>query len=231
MSFHPSVTPEEIALMPPARFAGRIVVVDSDETMRMAEEVLSREPVIGYDTETRPNFQKGEDHGIALVQLSTADTAFLFRVKKMPLSSKICEILSCGEIIKSGAAIRDDIRGMRRTTQFDPCGFVDLQSIAGQWGIEELSVKKMAALVLKIKMSKAQRLTNWEAVRLTDSQQQYAAMDAWVCREIFCVLREADPGRMEAIVSSVRQQQWPEEKKKKKKRFKKRNDQIHTQEG
>lgn len=194
--YRPTITNDEINELPVARFPGRILVVDSEETMREAETVLAGQPLIGYDTESRPSFQKGLKYGMALVQLSTADTALLFRVKQIPLSEPILALLSSPEVIKVGAAIRDDIRGMRRVAEFRPAGFVDLQSLVAQWGIEELSVKKMAAIVLGIKISKAQRLTNWEAVRLTEPQQDYAALDAWVCREIYLRLRQDDAVRL-----------------------------------
>ena len=94
-------------------------------------------------------------------------------------------LLENGAITKVGAAIRDDIKLMCQRQKFTPSGFVDLQSIVGEFGIKELSVKKMAAIILGVRISKAQRLTNWEAKTLTPSQQSYAATDAWVCREIY----------------------------------------------
>lgn len=210
--YQATITNDEINELPMGRFPGRVLVVDSEAAMREAEAVLAGETLLGYDTETRPSFQKGLKYGMALVQISTADTALLFRVKQMPLSEAVRSVLSSPEVIKVGAAIRDDIRGMRKVAEFRPAGFVDLQSVVGRWGIEELSVKKMAAIVLGIKVSKAQRLTNWEAVRLTEPQQEYAAMDAWVCREMYLRLREDDPQRMEeAVRESLRQQPGGEE--------------------
>jgi ribonuclease D len=207
MKYQATITNEAINELPVGRFPGRVLVVDSEETMREAEEVLRGVSVVGYDTETRPSFQKGLKYGMALVQISTADTALLFRVKQVPLSAAVCEMLSSPEVLKVGAAIRDDIRGMRTVAEFRPAGFVDLQGVVGRWGIEELSVKKMAAIVLGIKVSKAQRLTNWEAVRLTEPQQEYAAMDAWVCREMYLRLRADEAQRMdEAVELQLRQQ-------------------------
>ncbi|MDE5943972.1 MAG: 3'-5' exonuclease domain-containing protein 2 [Rikenella sp.] len=205
--YQATITNEEINTLAVGRFPGRVLVVDSEATMREAEAVLQGATLVGYDTETRPSFQKGLKYGTALVQISTADTALLFRVKQMPLSETVLEMFSSPEVIKVGAAIRDDIRGMRKVAEFRPAGFVDLQSVVGRWGIEELSVKKMAAIVLGIKVSKAQRLTNWEAVRLTEPQQEYAAMDAWVCREMYLRLREDDPQRMDDALKTVLQQQ------------------------
>ena len=205
--YQPTITNDEINLMPVAHFPGRVIVVDSEETMRKAEAVLQGQTLVGYDTETRPSFQKGLKYGMALVQISTADTALLFRVKQVPLSESIRAMLSSPEVIKVGAAIRDDIRGMHQVAEFQPAGFVDLQALVKRWGIEELSVKKMAAIVLGVKVSKAQRLTNWEAVRLTEPQQDYAALDAWVCREIYLRLRAENPALMDEAERGLLRQQ------------------------
>lgn len=205
--YQPTITNEEINEMPVGHFPGRVLVVDSEETMREAEALLEGETLVGYDTETRPSFQKGLKYGMALVQISTADTALLFRVKLVPLSERIRAMLSSPEVIKVGAALRDDIRGMRQVAEFRPAGFVDLQAVVRRWGIEELSVKKMAAIILGIKVSKAQRLTNWEAVRLTEPQQDYAAMDAWVCREIYLRLQADNASLLAEAVRGLLQQQ------------------------
>lgn len=205
--YQATITNDEINGMPVGHFPGRVLVVDSEQTMRQAEALLRGETLLGYDTETRPSFQKGTKYGMALVQISTADTALLFRVKMAPLSENIRAVLSSPDIIKVGAALRDDIRGMRKVAEFRPAGFVDLQSVVKRWGIEELSVKKMAAIVLGMKVSKAQRLTNWEAVRLTEPQQDYAAMDAWVCREIYLRLRQDNAALMDEAEKILLQQQ------------------------
>ena len=190
MAFQENISNEEINALPPGVFEGRIVVVDDKETMKAAYDHLCRCKVIGFDTETRPAFQKGRVNQMALVQLSSADTAFLFRIHKMPLSKKMIALFENDEIIKVGASIRDDIKGIQKQTPFRPGGFVDIQSIVGHYGISELSVRKVSAIVLGIRVSKAQRLSNWEAKVLTPAQQLYAATDAWTCREIYLRLTE-----------------------------------------
>ena len=186
--FRPTITNEEIESLPRKNFPGRIIVVHNGVTMRQAEKVLREAEILGYDTETRPSFTKGAKHKMALLQLTTHDTALLFRVQKAPLSKAVIKVLRDEAVKKIGAAIHDDLKSTRRDADFTPGGFIDLQSIIGQWGIQEKSVKKMAAIALGIKVSKAQRLSNWEAQRLTEAQQDYAAMDAWVCREIYVKL-------------------------------------------
>ena len=100
----------------------------------------------------------------------------------------MCSILSNPNIIKVGAAVNDDIRGLQYYTKYEPQGFVDLQKIVWEWGIRDKSVKKMAANILGCKISKTQQLSNWEAAELSPAQQMYAATDAWVCREMYLKL-------------------------------------------
>ena len=189
-TFRQTITGEEIEQLPRKCFPGRIIVVHNGVTMRQAEKALRGAEVLGYDTETRPSFTKGANHKMALMQLATHDTALLFRIQKASLSKTVINILQDPSVKKIGAAIRDDIKSTLKSSMFRPEGFIDLQSIVHEWGIGEKSVKKMAAIVLDIKVSKAQRLSNWEAQRLTEAQQDYAAMDAWVCREIYVKLMQ-----------------------------------------
>ena len=188
MTYAECISNEDINNLPAGAFGGRIVVVDDKESMKMAYDHLSRCRVIGFDTETRPAFQKGRINKMALVQLSSSDTAFLFRINKVPLSKKMLALFENEKIIKAGASIRDDIKGIQQQTPFKPGGFVDIQSIVGNYGIKDISVRKVSAIVLGIRVSKAQRLSNWEAQSLTSAQQIYAATDAWTCREIFLKL-------------------------------------------
>ena len=121
----------------------------------------------------------------ALLQLASADRCFLFRLSQMKFVREVARVLESGNVVKVGAAVRDDIKGLQKLRWFRPQGFVDLQSVAGEWGIEEKSVRKLAAIVLGSSVSKAQRLSNWEAATLTKAQIGYAATDAWVCLEIY----------------------------------------------
>lgn len=184
---------DQINLLPRKEFEGRILVVDNEQTMLEAENILRNQTLLGYDTETRPAFQKGLQYKVSLLQLATADTALLFRLHSIPLSPVIIAVLENKEVFKVGAAIKEDINGMQRLARFRPAGFIDLQKRVAEWGVEELSVKKMAAIVLGIKISKAQRLSNWEAHRLTEAQMDYAAMDAWTCRQIYVELDKIKP--------------------------------------
>ena len=171
--FQESITNEEVNGLPVGAFSGEIVVVDTPAAFEEACAYLATQPLIGFDTETRPSFSKGVTNKVSLLQLSSGERAFLFRLMESPSVTKI------------GAAIRDDLKGLQKLRHFTPKGFIDLQSIVGQYGITDLRLRKMAAITLQIKVSKAQRLSNWEAANLTPAQQLYAATDAWVSREIY----------------------------------------------
>lgn len=180
MAFQANIDNDSVAMLPAARFPGRIVVVDNDDMVDAACEDLQCHERIGFDTETRPSFRAGVSYKVSLLQLSTPDTCYLFRLCKIRLSNRILKILGSRRILKVGADVSGDIRQLRELREFNADGFVDLQHEASRWGIEEKSLRKLSAIVLGERVSKAQRLSNWEATALTEQQQDYAATDAWV---------------------------------------------------
>ncbi len=179
------ISNEEISLLPALSFGGRIVMVDSEDGIEAACEDLRRYKYIGFDTETRPSFRAGVTHKVSLLQLSTPKCCYLFRLNRIPLARPILQILESEEITKIGADVIGDIRALRVLRHFKDRGFLDLQHIIERWGIGEKSLRKMSALVLGYKISKAQRLSNWEAQSFTPQQKMYAATDAWGCLEIY----------------------------------------------
>lgn len=189
-----SITPEELEKLDYVSFPGKIYVIDNvGAEFNRAIAYLRSQKIIGFDTETRPTFSPDQPHyGVSLLQLSGAEKAFLFRVKDMGMHRRLCNLLANNKIIKVGAAIHDDIRGLRKLRDFTPAAFVDLQKIVWEWGIRDKSVKKMAAIILGIRISKTQQLSNWEADVLSESQCKYAATDAWVCREMYLNLMRSE---------------------------------------
>lgn len=190
MGYIPTISHEEVDALQTASFKGEITVIDSEnEDYKEAIEYLSRQRVIGFDTETRPTFQaNAKRNGVALLQLSGSDRAYIFRLHSLGLTDDLCNILSAKGITKVGAAIHDDIRGLQHYRKFIAKGFIDLQIVGENWGIKEKSVKKMAAIILGFKISKSQQLSNWEAQELTQAQIQYAAIDAWACQKMYLKL-------------------------------------------
>ena len=205
--FKESVTPQEIEKLEYASFPGKIYVIDSvGAEFNRAIAYLRSQKVIGFDTETRPTFTPSQPrYGVALLQLSGPDKAFLFRVNCMGMHRRLCNLLASDKVLKVGAAIHDDIKGLQRLRDYVPAGFVDLQKIVCEWGIRDKSVKKMAAIIMGIRISKSQQLSNWEAEKLSDAQALYAATDAWVCREMYLRLMRVEKNPLVEIDNSVKQ--------------------------
>ncbi len=190
--FRASITGEEIGALEMQSFPGDIHVVDAPgDAFSEAIRYLKRQTVLGFDTESRPSFNADQPHyGTSLLQLSGPEKAYLFRIKKLGMPRQLCAILSDRSIVKVGAAIQEDIRGLQRVHGFVAQSFVDLQQIAPDYGIQDKAVKKLTAIILGFKISKAQQLSNWEAEELTEPQKRYAATDAWVCREMYLKLKQ-----------------------------------------
>ena len=193
MRYKLTVTPQEIERLPLVAFEGKIHVINHmGLDFARAISYLKNQKVIGFDTESRPVFSPGQhNNGVALLQLSGPDEAFLFRVQKLGMRKALCAILADPDIIKVGAASHDDVRGLQRIRPFSENGFVDLQKIVWEYGIRDKSVKKMAAIILGVRISKTQQLSNWEADTLNEAQQKYAATDAWICREMYLKLMKS----------------------------------------
>lgn len=189
--FAESISNEEVALLPVARFGGRICVVDDEESLEKACAYLSEQSVLGFDTETRPSFKAGAMNRVALLQLSTCDRCYLIRLCCVKLPQRLLSILERSDIVKIGADVAGDIRSLSRVRRFKPRGFIDLQTEVAKFGIADRSLRKMSGIVLGQRVSKAQRLSNWEAQTLTDRQRMYAATDAWVCLKIYDALLSA----------------------------------------
>ena len=193
MTFLSTISNEQTAELPSARFDGRIVVVDKEEQIEAVCRDLASQSIIGFDTETRPSFKAGVTNKVALLQLSTHECCYLIRLCRTKLHNALLKILCNPNIIKIGADVAGDLRSLHALRHFNERGFIDLQQMVAAWGIEEKSLRKMAAIVLGHRVSKAQRLSNWEATTLTPQQQMYAATDAWVCISIYEKLLSVEP--------------------------------------
>ena len=184
-NFIDKISNEQTALLPAVEFRGEIRIVEHERDIAAACKTLAEQPVIGFDTETRPSFRPGVTFRVSLLQLSTPTVCYLFRLNKIPLAKPILQLLEDRRVLKIGADVAGDLRSLRQIRHFRDGGFIDLQTIAPQWGIEEKSLRKLSAIVLGQRVSKAQRLSDWEAATLTDKQRLYAATDAWVCTRIY----------------------------------------------
>ena len=181
-----SINKEEVKDMPKAVFPGQIHVVQTPQEAERAVAYLKKCSILGIDSETRPSFTKGQSHKVALLQISTHDTCFLFRLNRLGLPDFLEEFLQ-NDVLKVGLSLKDDFAMLRKRNTKDPRSgnWVELQDYVPCFGIEEKSLQKIYALLFGKKISKSQRLSNWEAEVLTEAQQLYAATDAWACVEIY----------------------------------------------
>ena len=186
--FKTKITKDEVNLMPVVIFEGKITLVDEISKIDPAIEELRRSSVVGLDTETKPSFTRGTHHKVSLVQISTLDHCFLFRLNKTNFPPALADFLSDESVRKIGLSLRDDFSGLNKHQIFKPANFVDIQTIAQSYGIMELSLQKIYAILFGKKISKSQRLSNWESPELTEQQQRYAATDAWASLQIYLQL-------------------------------------------
>ena len=186
--FKTKITKDEVNLLPVVIFEGKITLVDELSKIDPAIAELRRSPVVGLDTETKPSFTRGTHHKVSLVQISTLDHCFLFRLNKTNFPPALADFLADESTKKIGLSLRDDFSGLNKHQVFKPANFVDIQTIAQSYGIMELSLQKVYAILFGKKISKSQRLSNWESPELTEQQQRYAATDAWASLQIYLQL-------------------------------------------
>lgn len=186
-SYKETIEKEEIDALEPLTYPdGKIVVIDTvKEAFIACKDLCEGGEVLGFDTETRPSFKKGVSHKVALMQISKGNTCYLFRLCKIGIPQCLTELLGNKDIRKVGLSLRDDFHQIRRTRACEFNNFIDIQQVAPKFGIKEMSLRKIYAIVFGKKISKSQQLTNWEAETLDEKQQMYAATDAWACVELY----------------------------------------------
>ena len=188
-----TVDKQHIAEMPKVVFPGRIEVVQSEREMLKAIEYLRKQPVVGLDTETRPCFSKDRSHKVSLLQVSSDNICFLFRLNLIGLPAELISFLEEDTPIKIGISFHDDVRMLHQRASFEMGKWVGLQKMVGLFGIAVRSLQKIYAILFGERISKKQRLSNWEAANLTTMQEIYAATDAWTTLRIYNKLKDIDP--------------------------------------
>ncbi|GAA6341881.1 MULTISPECIES: 3'-5' exonuclease [Phocaeicola] len=188
-----SISKAEIAAMPKVLFPGRIFVIYTESDAEKAVAYLKDQRIVGVDTETRPSFKRGTTHKVALLQISTQDTCFLFRLNRIGMPDSLQEFLM-SDTLKIGLSLKDDFNSLRKRQDMHPDrgNWIELQEYVGKFGIEDRSLQKIYANLFGEKISKNQRLSNWEADVLSEGQKLYAATDAWACVEIYNCLSELE---------------------------------------
>jgi ribonuclease D len=179
------ISKAEINQLPMIAWEGEIKVLNTLEEMHSAAERLKNELHLGFDTETRPCFKKGEYYPPALIQLATQDCVYLFRISKVKTLAPLLPILQAEHILKTGVAIKDDVKELRAMESFEPAGFVEIADLTVKLGYENRGLRPLAGLILAGRISKAAQVSNWARSELDEKQIRYAATDAWISRELY----------------------------------------------
>ena len=175
----------DVQQLPLIRFGGKIHVVDNLNKLRGALDIIGKESILGFDTETKPTFVKGDYNHTALVQFATMEEAFLIRINQIGIPDMLKSILENKNILKIGVSLRDDIKDLKRVSSFKPHGFIDLNNVAKELGITQIGIKSLTGIFLQKRISKGQQTSNWENKHLSRAQQGYAATDAWICMKMY----------------------------------------------
>ncbi len=192
-----SISKGQISEMPAVEYHGRIVVVDNERTAAKAVAYLNDQKIVGFDTETKPSFRKGRTNKVALMQIASEDICFLFRINHLGLFDDLKQFLENENIVKIGLSVKDDFHVLRRIAEVEPQSFIELQSYVKNYCIADASLQKIYGIVFGERISKGQRLSNWEAEELSEAQKQYAAIDAWSCLKLYKYMEagEFDPSK------------------------------------
>ncbi len=188
--FQTSIAKEGINSLPLFRYEGPVELVGSHGAMLAAVAELRGECLLGFDTETRPSFKRGQSYPTALLQLAGEHKVFLFQLLQLPTLAPLCSLLADPAILKVGVAIRDDIKKLRESEDFEPAGFVELADITQKAEVVNTGLRSLAAIFMGVRISKGAQVSNWSRADLSEAQVAYAATDAWVSREIYVRLRE-----------------------------------------
>jgi ribonuclease D len=190
--FLSNISKEDINRLDLVHYAGKIQLVEDEKHFDSVFDQIHQHSFVGFDTETKPSFQKGEKNYVSLVQIAIPDHVYLLRIHKTGLKNELLSFLENENILKVGVAIRNDARELQQINHFKPAGFLELPDVTTKIGIEAKGLRSLAAIILKGRISKEAKITNWEAERLSDKQLTYAATDAWVCMQMYQRLIELE---------------------------------------
>jgi len=183
--FEKSITKQEINDLPLFKYEGKTVIASTEKQIDRAIFEIEEHELVGFDTETKPTFKKGEFNHVALVQIALPEKVYLLRITQVGITNTLGRFLSNEKITKIGIALDDDLFALKKRRRFIPAGFLDLNKIAPKLGIENIGARNLSALLLKNRISKNQQISNWENPILSEPQIKYAATDAWICLEIY----------------------------------------------
>lgn len=185
MQFAPTISSTEINQLELNSYSGPTFIVDTEALVGKAINELNQHSILGFDTESKPVFVKGQYNPISLIQIASTERVYLFRINKTGFDSRIIDLLSNPSIKKIGVGLKDDIVDLRKIQEFDPQSFEEVNQLVKPIGIESNGLRKLTAIILKFRISKNAQVSNWESDKLTPKQIRYAATDAWVCLEMY----------------------------------------------
>lgn len=191
--FQKTITKDEVNELELNKYRGEIVLVDQEEDVDAAIAEILEDDLLGIDTEARPAFKRGQYNPLALIQIATANRVFLFRTNKIGFPQPLREVFNREDLLKIGIALLDDVRDLKRLGEVEPQSMFDLNVYCPSLGFEKIGARNLSAMILGFRISKSQQTSDWEAEKLSIQQMEYAATDAWICREIY--------GRLKAVYS------------------------------
>ena len=183
--FEKSITKDQINSLPLKKYEGKTVIISNINALGGALAEIEKESVVGFDIERRPSFEKGVKHQVSLVQIAIPEKVFLFRVNILGIRPSLRRFFSNEEILKVGIGLDDDLASLQEMARFKPAAFLDLNKAAANLEVENVGLRNLTAIFLGFRISKRQQVSNWERVKLTENQINYAAMDAWACLQIY----------------------------------------------
>ena len=186
--FQEYVSPEEVNALPLTYYEGKIILIHKKEQVAAAVEEINQYAVVGFDTETKPTFVKGQFYHISLIQLAIPGKVFLFRINHTGFTQPLRDLMSNKNILKVGVGLRDDVIGLQKIHDFEAAGFEEIHKYVIDLGVRNTGLRKLAAILMQVRISKGQQTSNWENAILTKNQQSYAATDAWICLEMYNLL-------------------------------------------
>jgi ribonuclease D len=186
------ISREAMLELPIRRYEGEIRLVETVQALERAAADIFQEEAIGFDTETRPAFRKGESHPPALAQVATARVVYLFPLQRLDFSATLGEMLAEKAIVKAGVALGEDLRQLQSLFAFEPAAVTDLGHVAKRHGLKQTGVRNLAGIFLGARITKGAKTTNWAARHLSAQQMTYAATDAWICRELYLRFRQLE---------------------------------------
>src|SRR3954462_8684938 len=185
-----AITREELAALPVRRYEGEVNVVTKPAEIERVMEDTRAEHVVGFDTETRPAFRKGESYLPCLAQVATARAVYLFQLQQQDFSAPMAEMLASDRLVKAGVSVADDLRNLKKLFAFDENAIVDVGTVAKRHGLKQTGVRNLAGIFLGFRIPKGTKTSNWAAPRLSQQQITYAATDAWACRELYLCFKK-----------------------------------------